>query len=704
MMEIMIYLRMVKDLPPQACRPCCRPHPLRWWTKNFSLAMAAVLVLSKPASSLADDTIPSYDLRLSGAGQETYLKLDEAIATVLRSSIEIKIEAITPQLEEDRTLQAIGEFDPAFESRFRYDNLDNPQTSQEFLGTGGDRFANGNLVTRNRVFSEENAEGKVGIVGRLRTGTEYDFGVRASSFRNDLTGDPTVGVFDPEYRTFTGLTFLQPLLRDYGKEVNEAKITVSHRNTEIAQQVFRQKLSGIIKDVVSAYYESFLAYEDAMVKRFEVEVLRRMALEKRDQLERGTATESEAAAVKSRLSESYERFLLSRQTLLTKNGDLLMLMQQEFDFDAYPVYLPIDPPVGATPEFSSYGLVREAMEKSPSYLIAVENVEKLGVMLKYRENQLLPRVDLEGTIGISGLSGSYGSAFDNTFDGQGHDYGFGISVSMPLGNTEKKALYAETEKQRLQALMRVKKEELEMGIMVNRHISAIQTHKKRLQAARLSIRIAKESLNQARENLEKGIITESALMKVERDLSETRLRQYAAAADLQKSLADLYDTTGMLLEEYGIKASHAAAVASAETSQERFEDEQLVPLNLIAESPASDESENPVFHKAAKRMPKTIGALFQRPAKRSVQEDESREIEAVHVIVARPVEENSSGSSEDSVEEDKNRESEADGVIVARPVGEESSGASENPLEEGSSPAIASREKNGLFGLFGKFE
>ena len=68
------------------------------------------------------------------------------------------------------------------------------------------------------------------------------------------------------------------------------------------------------------------------------------------------------------------------------------------------------------------------------------------------------------------------------------------------------------------------------------------------------------------------------------------------------------------------------------------------------------------------------------------------------------MEENSSGSSEDSVEEDKNRESEADGVIVARPVGEESSGASENPLEEGSSPAIASREKNGLFGLFGKFE
>jgi outer membrane protein TolC len=632
--------------------------------------MAAFFLLSKAAVLLADDTIPSYDLRLSGAGKETYLKLDETIATVLRSSLEIKIEAITPQLEEDRTLQAIGEFDPAFESRFRYDNLANPQTSQEFLGTGGDRFANGNLVTRNRVFSEENFQGKVGIVGRLRAGTEYDFGVRANSFRNDLTGDPTVGVFDPEYRTFTGLTFLQPLLRDYGREVNEAKITVSHRNTEIAHQVFRQKLSGIIKEVVSAYYESFLAYEDAMVKRFEVEVLRRMALEKRDQLERGTATELEAAAVKSRLSESYERFLLSRQTLLTKNGDLLMLMQQEFDFDAYPVYLPIDSPVGAAPEFNSYGLVREAMDKSPSYLIAVENVEKLGVMLKYRENQLLPRVDLEGTVGLSGLSGSYGAAFDNSYGVQGHEYGLGLSVSMPLGNTEKKALYAETEKQRRQALMRVKKEELEMGIMVNRHISAIQTHKKRLQAARLSIRIAKESLDQARENLEKGIITESSLLKVERDLSETRLRQYAAAADLQKSLADLYDTTGTLLEEYGIRASVAAAVASKE-SPEEIEDETQSPFYSIVEASVDDESEIPHAEEAKNKL-KTIKAFFQRPAKRSVEEDENRETEVVSVIVARPVEEDSSLNGEETI-------------------------------DDALSPALAPNGKSELFGFFGLF-
>ncbi len=148
-------------------------------------ACSLILVLfSLTLSALAQDIVPSYDLRLAGSGQETYLELDEAIAAALRSNLDIQIEAIAPQLEEDRTLQAIGEFDPAFESRFRYDNLDTPQTSQEFVGTGGDRFANGNLVTRNRVFAEENFEGKVGIIGRLRSEwgftivmIEHDMGV-----------------------------------------------------------------------------------------------------------------------------------------------------------------------------------------------------------------------------------------------------------------------------------------------------------------------------------------------------------------------------------------------------------------------------------------------------------------------------------------------------------------------------------------------
>ncbi len=598
----------------------------------------SILFVGMTISSLkSEDMIPVYDLRLAGAGQETYLELDEAIAAALRSNIEIQIDAIDPQLEEDRTLQAIGEFDPAFESRFRYDNLDTPQTSQEFLGTGGDRFAQGRLLTRNRVFTEENIEAKAGIVGRLRSGAEYDVGTRTNRFINDLTNDPTVGRFDPEYRTFTGITFLQPLLQDFGRDINETKITVSHRNKEIADQVFRQRLSGIIKEVIDTYYDAFLAYEDAMVKRFEVEVLRRMATEKRDQLERGAAREQDAAMIKSELSESYERFLLARQTLLTKNGDLLMLMQQEFEFECYPVFLPIDAPSIHHPDLNPQSLAAVALKCRPEYLMAVENAEKLGLVLKYRENQLLPKVDLEATIGYSGLSGSYGDAYDQSTNGQGHDYGIGIVVNVPLGNTEKKALYAETENQQRQALLQVKREELQTNILINRHITSIQTHEKRLHAAKMSTRIELDNLERTRESLEKGTISESTLMKVERDVSETRLRQFAAAADLQKSLADLWVVNGTLLSCYGVEVSDATKGVPAKATT-RSVGGQISPTDLTLIS--TSDSLPPIIEivEPIEEEPKTLEHHLKKFFKKT-----EKTVPAVHekesekVVVAKPV-------------------------------------------------------------------
>jgi outer membrane protein TolC len=288
-----------------------------------------------------------------------------------------------------------------------------------------------------------------------------------------------------------------------------------------------------------------------------------MLEEKSDQLERGAATESDAAMIRSSLSEAYERFLLARQSLLAKNGDLLLLLQQDFDFDDFPVYLAVDAPSGLRPTLDPRLLVQQSIKCRPDYLMAVEMAEKLGIVLKYRENQLMPRVDLEGTIGYSGLNGSYGGAFSNTADAQGTEYGIGVVVSMPLGNTEKKALYAETENQQRQALLKLKQEELRAHILISQHINAVETHEKRLRAARHSTRLEMENLEKARESLEKGTISESMVLKVERDISETTFRQHAAAADLQKSLADLWEANGTLLSRHGVGVSGATPLESA---------------------------------------------------------------------------------------------------------------------------------------------
>jgi hypothetical protein len=154
-------------------------------------------------------------------------------------------------------------------------------------------------------------------------------------------------------------------------------------------------------------------------------------------------------------------------------------------------------------------------------------------------------------------------------------------VSVPLGNTEKKALYAETEHQKRQALLNVKQEELKTHILINQYMSAVQTHEKRLMAARLSTRLEMENLERSRESLEKGTLTESMVLKAERDVSETALRQSAASADLQKSLTDLWETNGTLLSRYGIEVSPATHLEPAAITSHQ---ERVSTATVIASS------------------------------------------------------------------------------------------------------------------------
>lgn len=499
------------------------------------------------------DTVPRYDLSTTNKGVIHTITLKEAIAAALISNLDIQIEAITPQILDHKTRQSKGDFDPAFEFSSRYETLNTPQSSQEFVSTGGTRFANGQLFGETRLFAEDNLENRAGIVGKLPTGTEYDLSVRADRFNNDLTRDRTVSPFDNEYRGFTGLKLKQPLMRDFGREINFAKIMVAQKDKKIGDYEFQIQVARVIRQTIDAYYDSYLAYENLKAKRFEVEVLQQLAEEKIDLLERGGAAEETVALVQSSLAETYERFLLCRQTLLTKNGDLAILIHQDFDFDRFPVYLATDKPSASFPHMSPDDLMDKAIKSRPEYLAAVQDVEKYGIVLKYRKNQLRPRIDLEATLGHLSLDGEFGDSIAQTVKRQGYEYGVGVSVSVPLQRNEEIGLLSETMDLRKKAVLKVKQEELKTQMLINRHLSSIDIHRQRIGASQKSSELQKMNLERLQDNLERGTITEASLLDAQRDLRNSQLRQYSAAADLQRSLADLRFSTGILLSYYDVE-------------------------------------------------------------------------------------------------------------------------------------------------------
>lgn len=510
-----------------------------------------------------DEANPDYlDLQLTGNDSEALLYLKDAIGEALSSNLEIKIEAIVPGIASQRIVQALADFDPVFEARIRYENLLTPQTTQEFVSTGGTpiidnaaagRGSGGNLPGRqSRLFAERNASSDLLLTGRLITGTEYELGLKANRYSNDLTRDPLITSIDPEYRAFAGLSFSQPLLQGFGIQVNKTPILISQSERRIAALDFKSIASQIVKEVAGAYYDLYLSYEDVKVKRFDIGVAQVQISEQREQLERGAATEMDVSIARTVLLESFERFLLARQTMLTKNADLLLRIQTDFDPLNYPLYLPQSAPGMSAPPLDLVRITEDALNYRPEYLAAVETVKKMDVELKYRRNQKMPKLDIEATIGTLGLNDSVSNSFSKAFDHQGHEYGVGLVFSVPLGNRKAKALYSETKKVSNQAVLRVKWEEVQTNILINQKMIGVETHKKRILAARHTREAEELSLEHARDNLEKGGSTEIVVRVIEHTVLEARLREVAAAADMQKALLELWDVNGTLLQRFGI--------------------------------------------------------------------------------------------------------------------------------------------------------
>ena len=78
------------------------------------LLWLTIMLVTSSNSSTAEIETPAHDLRIAGEGREMPLTLHQAIARALRSNLDIQIEAISPQIEAGRTLQATAEFDPTF--------------------------------------------------------------------------------------------------------------------------------------------------------------------------------------------------------------------------------------------------------------------------------------------------------------------------------------------------------------------------------------------------------------------------------------------------------------------------------------------------------------------------------------------------------------------------------------------------------------
>lgn len=487
--------------------------------------------------------------------KEIRLSLNAALQIALRNNLEIAIQRAEPGISEQKLVQEKAVFDPSVSLTVSKDRS-LQQTSSTFASPP------------ENVSEDINVE--AGISDKLVTGAET--GLRFTDGRNE-TNSVFAGL-NPSYNSELILSLTQPLLKDFGIGTNMARIRVAANNKEISGFQFEENVMEVLSNVESTYWELFYTMEELKVQEESLRLAEDFLELTRRKAEVGVLPPVEVLQAEAEKAAREEGVIRAEDALRDAEDTLRRVLNLSDAPGYWEVRLvPSDEPVLTQDPNGLEEHLQTALTRRPDLNQAKLNLESKKIQLKYSRNQLLPRVDLVGALGVSGLSGKAqsqpdlsnpGATLQNPFGGNNSDsldeltsgdhysYSIGIQVAYPLGNRAARSEKVMADLERQKALFSLKDLENRVVQEVREAFRQIGTNRKRIAAAEAARKLSEERLRAETRRYEVGLATSHDVLDYQERLSVAKSSELRARIDYRESLVNLERVKGTLLQSKGI--------------------------------------------------------------------------------------------------------------------------------------------------------
>ncbi|MCB2185210.1 MAG: TolC family protein [Deltaproteobacteria bacterium] len=525
-----------------------------WSLPGLGLAALGVFLLVVAAAGPAGAAEPVPEPE--GLPFGPVLTLRQALQKGLEANLNLKMEEVNIPYSQEGVLVQEAVFDPALDAySFTSQNRD---ASPLFSAPGG-------------VETLDASEAGAGLSKKFAaTGLESRLGFLT---RGVATNSTSVGL-NPYYRNALVLDLTQPLLRDFGRTVNTTDLTISQNQFAQARLGFTDQMERTLLSIELAYYD--LAAAEAVLKhriesRAQAEELLRGNQEK---FKSGVVPITEVQEAETAVAQRDELIVLARQLVETASNRLADLLEVRPGDALYGQVL-------RTQAVPQKWLQQQVPDREHSLSTALTNrsdlrlskleVENRQLRLDYQTNQTLPRLDLESSLAVNGLSGTarsdtyddgpwsspydgdYGQSYNSLADGDGYGWYLGLRVTYPLGNRSARARENQAALEKRRAIYRVKRLEGAIITEIDNALVSIRRGLQRVAVAQRFEDLAQITLTQELKQLAEGLSDTFRILDFQDKLIEARIRKVAALTDYNKGLAALYRGMGTNLARFDIQ-------------------------------------------------------------------------------------------------------------------------------------------------------
>jgi HAE1 family hydrophobic/amphiphilic exporter-1 len=517
----------------------------------LSLAATTLLAQEPPAASTSarttDPVAAETDQDINNP-RALKLSLNEAIGTSMQRNLGVQLQAFEYQESGESLRGSYGIYDALGRALLQESSQERAVSSTIESSAGRQHVLN------------------LSVEQNLPTGGAYSFGVDNS--RSTESGG--VSTVSPRYSPSINFAVNQPLLRDFGIDINRRGITIARNTLGISHELFRTQLMNTAVNVEQAYLT--LAYA-----RRAVDVFKESLFLARDQaritqirIDVGAAAPLEILEPRVTIATGEEQLIIATANVRTAEDtlrELLNLDPSEWD---RPI-IPTDPVEYAQVTIDVDDAVRRAMDLRPELRQDVLNTDTSRVNYLYSRNQVLPQVDFDLSYGLAGLAGNsaeldpvtglptgraeripYGRGLRQIFEGDFPSWTVGFNVAVPITNIGARANAKRAELDYRQSQLQQVQTKQTIMVDVREAARAVDTAARSIVATRAARDAAERNLDAERRRYENGMTTNFQVLTIQQRLSDARIRELNALIGYNRAVATYHRAVGDVLEVRGI--------------------------------------------------------------------------------------------------------------------------------------------------------
>jgi outer membrane protein TolC len=534
------------------------------WRKPIIVVSIALLLLLAPLSyaQQMEGKKTSTEQELPIEGNQVNLGLKNALMLGLKNNLNIAFQSYNPQIAATQIMRAESEYDTLLKSDFS-----KTRSRQQ----SGNTLSGGSAT---EVYQEK-YDFNTAVQKKFTPGTAAELKLNNQQYKTDLSFQGLV----PQYKSELILALTQPLLKDFGIDIGTSLIRIANLNQQMSVEQFREAVQDTLYRIELFYWNLYFQNEDLKSKEISLKLAEDLRREIKIKIDAGTLAPIEIYQAEQNVAARQEEVIVSKRRVQDAE-DFLKASLNLYEKDQYwnVSIVPLDKPDLTVVNPNTDECIKVALEKRPDFIRTKLDLKKSNIEVKYTKNKTLPRIDLVGSIGTSGIAGRptsssgflgptlgkllgskpnpYSGHWDDVYDylGSGNYYNYliGLKLEIPLENKLAKSDYAQAKIQQSQAVTEIKLKEVTIINEVRDAVREVETNIQRLATARAILKFSQETLAAEKKKYDVGMSTERNVLDFQDRLQKAMSNMALTESDYSRSLSNLLKVQGILVEEKGL--------------------------------------------------------------------------------------------------------------------------------------------------------